>query len=135
MSRTTVIVEQGMTRTEDLTAGLQRKDAAVSEVAKFSVEIGNTTAEQSAGAQQIGQSMNRLMELTQEISASTEQQSSGTGQVVQGVERMTEMVQQNAVRAGELASSAEELFRQSALMRQWVSRFHLGENDGEVADE
>ncbi len=127
MSRTTGIVEQGMTRTEDLTASLQRIDAAVSEVAKYSVEIGNATAEQSSGAQQIGQSMTRLMELTQEISASTEEQSSGTSQVVQGVERMTEMVQQNAASAGELASSAEELSRQSALMRERVSKFHIGD--------
>ncbi len=92
-------------------------------------EIGNATAEQSAGAQQIGESTARLVELTQEISASTEQQSLGTGQVVEGVERVTEMVQQNAANAGELASSAEELSRQSGLMRQWVSSFHLGEND------
>ena len=129
MSLSTVIVEQGMKRTEDLTTSLGRIDEAVSEFAKYSAEIGNATAEQSAGAQQIGESTARLVELTQEISASTEQQSLGTGQVVEGVERVTEMVQQNAANAGELASSAEELSRQSGLMRQWVSSFHLGEND------
>lgn len=135
MSRTTVIVEQGMTRTEDLRAGLQRIDTAVSEVAKYSVEIGNATSEQSAGAQQIGQAMALLMELTQEISASTEEQSSGTGQVVQSVERMMEMVQQNAAGAGELAASAEELSRQSALMRERVSKFHLGSDGGPGSNE
>ncbi len=129
MARTNGIVEQGMKKTEDLRASLQRIDSAVSEVAKCSMDIGNATAEQSAGAQQIEQSTGRLAELTQEISAATEQQSSGTDQVVQGVERMKGMVQQNADNAAELASSAEELSRQSALMRQWVSRFRLGDED------
>jgi methyl-accepting chemotaxis protein len=128
MARTTAIVEQGMSRTEDLSASLQKIDAAVSDVAKCSLDIGNATAEQSAGAQQIEQSTARLAELTQEISAATEEQSTGTEQVVQGVERMKVMVQQNADNAAELASSAEELSRQSGLMRQWVSRFHLGES-------
>jgi hypothetical protein len=36
------------------------------------------------------------------------------------------MVQQNADSASELASSSEELSRQSSLMRQSVSRFHVG---------
>ncbi len=125
MSRTTSIVEQGMSQTEELSASLQRIDAAVSDVAKCSMDIGNATAEQSAGAQQIEQSTSRLAELTQEISAATEEQSSGTEQVVQGVERMKEMVQQNAESSSELASSAEELSRQSALMREWVARFRL----------
>jgi methyl-accepting chemotaxis protein len=129
MARTMGIVEQGMKRTEDLATSLQKIDSAVSEVAKCSMDIGNATAEQSAGAQQIEQSTGRLAELTQEISAATEQQSSGTDQVVHGVERMKGMVQQNADNAAELASSAEELSRQSALMRQWVSRFRLGDGD------
>jgi methyl-accepting chemotaxis protein len=129
MSRTTSIVEQGMSQTEELSASLQRIDSAVSEVAKCSMDIGNATAEQSAGAQQIEQSTSRLAELTQEISAATEEQSSGTEQVVQGVERMKEMVQQNAESSAELASSAEELSRQSGLMREWVARFHLEEGE------
>jgi methyl-accepting chemotaxis protein len=129
MSRTTSIVEQGMSQTEELSASLQRIDSAVSEVAKCSMDIGNATAEQSAGAQQIEQSTSRLAELTQEISAATEEQSSGTEQVVQGVERMKEMVQQNAESSAELASSAEELSRQSGLMREWVARFRLDEGE------
>jgi methyl-accepting chemotaxis protein len=128
MARTTAIVEQGAKRTEDLSASLQKIESAVSDVAKCSLDIGNATAEQSADAQQIEQSTARLAELTQEISAATEEQSIGTDQVVQGVERMKVMVQQNADNASELASSAEELSRQSALMRQWVSRFHLGDD-------
>lgn len=128
MSRTTAIVDQGMKRTEELGASLKKIDAAVSEVSRCSLEIGNATAEQSSGAQQIEQSTARLVELTQEISAATEEQSTGTEQVVQGVERMREMVQQNADSATELASSAEELSRQSGLMHQSVSRFRVSEN-------
>jgi methyl-accepting chemotaxis protein len=133
MERTDAIVDQGMTRTEELNESLKKIDASVSEVAKFSQEIGKATAEQSAGAQQIEQSTARLAELTQEISAATEEQSSGTRQVVQDVERMAGIVQENAKSAAELAASAEELSRQAVLMRQWISRFQLtGNGDGAV---
>lgn len=133
MERTSSIVDQGMKRTEVLSASLKKIDSAVSEVARSSQEIGNATAEQSAGAQQIEQTTGKLAELTQEISAATEEQSTGTEQVVQGIERMREMVQQNADGAIQLASSAEELSRQASLMRQRVSRFNLtSKGNGEL---
>jgi methyl-accepting chemotaxis protein len=112
---------------------LKKIDTSVSEVAKFSQEIGNATAEQSAGAQQIEQSTAKLSDLTQEISAATEEQSSASKQVVRDVETMMRTVQQKAGSAAELTASAEELSRQSGLMRQWISHFQLNDNgDGAV---
>ena len=98
------------------------------EVSQCSEEIRNATAEQSAGTQQIEQARSRLGELTHEISAATEQQSSGTEKVVDSIEKIRVMVQQNAESSSELASSSEELSRQSGLMRELTSRFQVEQN-------
>ncbi len=132
MDKSTAIVLEGIKRTDELGASLENIDEAVSEVTRFSHEIGNATAEQSAGTQQIEQATSRLAELTQEITAATEQQSTAAEKVVSTVEEIREMVQNNARSSSELASSSEELSRQAALMRERVSRFQVG-GDGHGA--
>lgn len=125
MEKSTAIVEEGMTRTEQLRSNLENIGQSVAEVAHCSQEIGEATSEQSAGTQQIEQATSRLGELTHEISAATEQQSTGTEQVVDSIEQIRVMVQDNAESASELAASSEELSRQAALMRELTSRFHV----------
>jgi methyl-accepting chemotaxis protein len=130
MEKSTVIVEEGMTRTDDLKSNLENIGLAVTEVARCSQEIGSATAAQSAGTQQIESATARLSELTHEISAATEEQSIGAEQVVTTIEQIREMVQRNARTATDLASSAEELSRQAGLMRERSSRFKVGTNGG-----
>lgn len=135
MDRSSGIVEDGMTRTEELSANLVKIDGAVSNVARSSLDIKSAMSEQSAGAEQIENATSRLSELTHEISASTEEQSAGTDQLVHAVEKMREMVQQNSDSAIALASSAEQLTRQSAWMRKMVSQFEVGTEKGGTVEE
>jgi len=130
MEDSTVKVDQGIKRTDELRENLSKISAAVSEVARCSQQIGAATAEQSSGTQQIEQATARLSELTQEISAATEEQSVGTEQVVKAIEQIRATVQENAGSTGELAASAEELSRQAVLMRDLAARFRVGTNGG-----
>ncbi len=125
MEKSTVIVETGMNRTEELKSSLENIGLAVTEVARCSQEISSATTAQSAGTQQIESATSRLAELTHEISAATEEQSLGTEQVVKTIEDIREMVQSNAKTASDLASSSEELSRQAGLMRERASRFKV----------
>jgi methyl-accepting chemotaxis protein len=126
MDASTTNVADGMKRTDQLRLTLERIGVAVADVSKRSQEIGAATAEQSVGAQQIEQATSRLSDLTQEISSATEEQSNGTEQVVRAIEQIQSMVQTNAGSVGALASSAEELSRQAAGMRELAARFHVG---------
>jgi methyl-accepting chemotaxis protein len=126
MDASTATVAEGMKRTDELRATLERIGVAVADVSGRSKEIGAATAEQSVGAQQIEQATSRLSDLTQEISAATEEQSNGTEQVVKAIEQIQAMVQTNAGSVGALASSAEELSRQAASMRELAARFRVG---------
>jgi methyl-accepting chemotaxis protein len=126
MDASTINVTDGMKRTDELRLTLERIGVAVADVSKRSQEIGTATAEQSVGAQQIEQATSRLSDLTQEISSATEEQSNGTEQVVRAIEQIQSMVQTNAGSVGALASSAEELSRQAAGMRELAARFHVG---------
>jgi methyl-accepting chemotaxis protein len=125
MEKSTLIVETGMNRTEELKGSLENIGLAVTEVARCSQEISSATTAQSAGTQQIEAATSRLAELTHEISAATEEQSLGAEQVVKTIEDIREMVQSNAKTASDLASSSEELSRQAGLMRQRASRFKV----------
>lgn len=126
MEESTLIVERGRTRTDELKTHLENIRSSVTEVALCSREIGDATTEQSAGTQQIEGATSRLSELTQEISVATEEQSKGAELVVQSIESIRDMVQENAEGAAELASSSEELSRQADLMRELTSRFYIG---------
>jgi len=128
MEKSTRIVEEGMTRTDQLKRNLENIGSVVSEVASCSRDIGSATSEQSAGTKQIEMATSRLSELTHEITAATEEQSAGTEQVVSTIEQIREMVQKNAQSSSELASSSEELSRQARLMRERASRFNVGPN-------
>ena len=132
MEKSTVIVETGMNRTEELKSSLENIGLAVTEVARCSQEISGATAAQSAGTQQIESATSRLAELTHEISAATEEQSLGTEQVVKTIEDIREMVQSNAKTASDLASSSEELSRQAGLMRERASRFKVNVESSET---
>jgi uncharacterized phage infection (PIP) family protein YhgE len=99
----------------------------VSEVYKFSQEIGAATTEQSSGSSQIAKATNRLTEITQEINSSVEEQASGSQAVVRAMEKMRELVQQSTSSSTELAAAAEQMSKLSRVLLESMDRFVLDE--------
>jgi len=85
---------EGLTLGQELNTALKKISNVVTEVYKFSQEIGAATNEQSHGSSQIAKATTRLNEITHEISSSVEEQASGAQAVVKAMERMRELVQQ-----------------------------------------
>src|ERR1700752_3645501 len=77
MERSTRIVEEGLSLGNEPGTALHKISNVVTEVYKFSQEIGAATAEQSVGSSQIAKATGRLTEITQEINSAVEEQASG----------------------------------------------------------
>jgi methyl-accepting chemotaxis protein len=125
MERSTRIVEEGLSLGGDLGSALHKISDVVTEVYKFSQEIGAATNEQSAGSSQIGKATNRLMEITQEINSAVEEQASGAQAVVRAMDKMRELVQQSASSSTELSAAAEQMLKLSRLLLESMDRFVL----------
>ena len=74
MEKSTLIVDEGLTLGTDLSLALRRISDVVTEVFKFSQEIGAATNEQSHGSSQIAKSTTQPNEITLEITSSVEEQ-------------------------------------------------------------
>jgi methyl-accepting chemotaxis protein len=125
MDRSTRIVEEGLVLGNDLGAALHKISNVVTEVYKFSQEIGAATNEQSAGSAQIGKTTNRLMEITQEINSAVEEQASGAQAVVLAMDKMRELVQQSASSSTELSAAGEQMLKLSRQLLESMDRFVL----------
>ncbi len=131
MERSTNMVQEGLVLNKDLSLALDKISDVVSEVYKFSQEIGAATMEQSNGSAQIAKATNRLTEITQEINSSVEEQASGAQAVVRSMERMRELVQQSTSSSTELAATAEQMSKLSRGMLDSMDRFALDEHHAE----
>ncbi|PYT72157.1 MAG: hypothetical protein DMG42_15110 [Acidobacteria bacterium] len=109
MERSTRIVEEGLNLGNELGSALHKISNVVSEVYKFSHEIGAATNEQSVGSAQIAKATSRLTEITQEINSAVEEQASGAQAVVRAMDKMRELVQQSASSSTELSAAAEQM--------------------------
>src|ERR1700689_1739133 len=127
MDRSTGIVNEGLDLNKDLSLALDKISDVVSEIYKFSQEIGAATMEQSSGSAQIAKATNRLTEITQEINSSVEEQASGAQAVVRSMERMRELVQQSTSSSTELAAAAEQMSKLSRNLLDSMDRFALEE--------
>ena len=125
MDRSTRIVEEGLSLGNDLGTALQKISSVVTEVYKFSQEIGAATNEQSVGSAQIAKATNRLTEITQEINSAVEEQASGAQAVVRAMEKMRELVQQSASSSTELSAAAEQMLKLSRNLLDSMDRFVL----------
>jgi len=125
MERSTSIVEEGLTLGNDLGAALHKISNVVTEVYKFSQEIGAATNEQSVGSAQIAKTTGRLTEITQEISSAVEEQASGAQAVVRAMDKMRELVQQSASSSTELSAAAEQMLKLSRSLLDGMDRFML----------
>src|SRR6267143_178612 len=123
MERSTRIVEEGLTLGNDLGAALHKISNVVTEVYKFSQEIGAATNEQSVGSSQIAKATSRLTEITQEISSAVEEQASGAQAVVRAMDKMRELVQQSASSSTELSAAAEQMLKLSRNLLDTMDRF------------
>jgi len=123
MEKSTSTVQEGLVLNKDLSLALQKISDVVSEVYKFSQEIGAATTEQSSGSSQIAKATNRLTEITQEINSSVEEQASGAQAVVRSMERMRELVQQSTSSSTELAAAAEQMSKLSRTLLESMDRF------------
>jgi methyl-accepting chemotaxis protein len=132
MEHSTSMVQDGLVLNKDLGAALEKISSVVSEVYKFSQEIGAATMEQSSGSAQIAKATNRLTEITQEINSSVEEQASGAQAVVRAMERMRELVQQSTSSSTELAAAAEEMSKLSRNLLSSMDRFALEEHFAEA---
>jgi methyl-accepting chemotaxis protein len=125
MEKSTNMVQEGMVLNKDLSLALEKISDVVSEVYKFSQEIGAATTEQSNGSSQIANATNRLTEITQEINSSVEEQASGAQAVVRAMEKMRELVQQSTSSSTELAAAAEQMSKLSRALLDSMNRFVL----------
>jgi len=125
MDRSTRIVEEGLTLGNDLGAALHKISNVVTEVYKFSQEIGAATNEQSVGSAQIAKATSRLTEITQEINSAVEEQASGAQAVVRAMDKMRELVQQSASSSTELSAAAEQMLKLSRNLLDAMDRFVL----------
>jgi methyl-accepting chemotaxis protein len=128
MDKSTSMVQEGLVLNKDLSLALDKISDVVSEVYKFSQEIGQATMEQSSGSAQIAKATNRLTEITQEITSSVEEQASGAQAVVRSMERMRELVQQSTSSSTELAAAAEQMSKLSRNLLDSMDRFALEES-------
>ena len=127
MEKSTSMVQEGLILNRDLSTALDKISDVVSEVYKFSQEIGAATMEQSSGSSQIAKATNRLTEITQEINSSVEEQASGAQAVVRAMEKMRELVQQSTSSSTELAAAAEQMSKLSRVLLESMDRFALDE--------
>jgi len=131
MEKSTSMVQEGLLLNKDLSFALEKISDVVSEVYKFSQEIGAATMEQSSGSTQIAKATNRLTEITQEINSSVEEQASGAQGVVRAMEKMRELVQQSSSSSSELAAAAEQMSKLSRALLESMDRFVLDEGIAE----
>ena len=125
MERSTRIVEEGLNLGNDLGSALHKISNVVTEVYKFSQEIGAATNEQSVGSAQIAKATGRLTEITQEINSAVEEQASGAQAVVRAMDKMRELVQQSASSSTELSAAAEQMLKLSRNLLDSMDRFIL----------
>src|SRR5215475_7873544 len=125
MERSTRIVEEGLSLGNDLGSALHKISNVVTEVYKFSQEIGAATNEQSVGSAQIAKATGRLTEITQEINSAVEEQASGAQAVVRAMDKMRELVQQSASSSTELSAAAEQMLKLSRNLLDSMDRFVL----------
>jgi methyl-accepting chemotaxis protein len=125
MEHSTAMVQEGLSLNKELDSALEKISSVVSEVFKFSQEIGAATMGQSSGSSQIAKATNRLTEITQEINSSVEEQASGAQAVVRAMERMRELVQQSTSSSTELAAAAEQMSKLSRNLLSSMDRFVL----------
>jgi methyl-accepting chemotaxis protein len=123
MEHSTRIVEEGLSLGNDLGVALHKISDVVTEVYKFSQEIGAATNEQSVGSSQIAKATNRLTEITQEINSAVEEQASGAQAVVRAMDKMRELVQQSASSSTELSAAAEQMLKLSRNLLDNMDRF------------
>ena len=125
MEHSTRIVEEGLSLGNDLGSALHKISDVVTEVYKFSQEIGAATNEQSVGSSQIAKATNRLTEITQEINSAVEEQASGAQAVVRAMDKMRELVQQSASSSTELSAAAEQMLKLSRNLLDNMDRFAI----------
>src|SRR5437899_4532868 len=125
MERSTRIVEEGLSLGNDLGSALHKISNVVTEVYKFSQEIGAATNEQSVGSSQIAKATSRLTEITQEINSAVKEQASGAQAVVRAMDKMRELVQQSASSSTELSAAAEQMLKLSRNLLDSMDRFVL----------
>ena len=125
MERSTRIVQEGLSLGNDLGSALHKISNVVTEVYKFSQEIGAATNEQSVGSQQIAKATGRLTEITQEINSAVEEQASGAQAVVRAMDKMRELVQQSASSSTELSAASEQMLKLSRNLLESMDRFVL----------
>ena len=125
MERSTRIVEEGLNLGNELGSALHKISNVVTEVYKFSQEIGAATNEQSVGSAQIAKATSRLTEITQEINSAVEEQASGAQAVVRAMDKMRELVQQSASSSTELSAAAAHMLTLSRNLLDAMDRFVL----------
>jgi methyl-accepting chemotaxis protein len=130
MGNSTKIVEEGLLLGSDLNSALEKISNVVTEVYKFSQEIGAATNEQANGSSQISKATSRLNEISQEINSSVEEQATGVQAVVRAMEKMRELVQQSSSGATELAAAAEQMTKMSRALLDTMGRFELDAHHG-----
>ncbi len=108
----------------------ERSQTAAGEIGKLSKSSVEVAERAGAMLNQIVPDIQRTAELVQEITASSSEQNSGAGQINMAIQQLNEVIQQNASASEELSSTAEELAGQADQLRQTISFFNLGDNNG-----
>ena len=101
---------------------------AIEQLARSSLEVS-----QKAGAMlaTLVPNIEKTAELVQEISAASAEQSSGAEQVNCAIQQLDKVTQANATTAEQVASAAEILANQAALLQQTIAFFTIPEHPSE----
>ena len=114
MVSSTNSVEEGIARTADVTAALEKIDLVVSRLHRFSIEIEKATSVQARGAETIAESARRI--------------ESGADDVGKTVAIMQNTVAANASSVSQLALAAQPLSDQADRLHELLSRFRVNDS-------
>jgi len=118
MVSSTKSVEEGIARTADVTAALEKIDLVVSQLHQFSKEIEKTTSVQARGAETIAESARRI--------------EAGADDVGKTVATLQNTVAANASSVSQLALAAQPLSDQADRLHELLSRFRVNNGKQEA---
>ncbi|MEA3317375.1 MAG: methyl-accepting chemotaxis protein, partial [Bacteroidota bacterium] len=100
-------------------------------VSKSGVEISDKAGKQ---LETVVPEMEKTVKLVQEIAGSSQEQNAGSDQINSAVQQLSQVTQQNAAASEELATSSEELASQAEQLKDVISFFKIGGNQGKASN-
>jgi methyl-accepting chemotaxis protein len=108
----------------------ERSQAAANEISALAVNSVTVAERSGALLRDLVPSIRKTAELVQEVAAASREQAQGVSQINAAMAQVDQVTQRTASAAEELASTAEEMTAQAESLRDLVSFFAIGDDDG-----